>query len=145
MSSNALLISTFAAGLLVGASLLTLFPSLFSPPSPPPPLDVCRVQEQLVAERMGRVRAERSLRDAVNSRHAGGGYPVLPIGRIASPFRGRWGTPRQPMLAPHARAHVLLSPAIPADALRRRRATVMWGMAAPATHKKNARRVIRAA
>ena len=128
-SSTTLAIASFVAGALTGAALLAAFPlpALFARPSPPPPAaagpappddDLSRAQEQLVAERMGRVRAERSLRDAVNSRHAGGGYPVLPIGRIASPFRGRWGTPRQPMLAPHARAHVLLSPAIPADALR---------------------------
>jgi tRNA (adenine37-N6)-methyltransferase len=79
-----------------------------------------KLAEHLAAERTGRIRAEKALRDAVNNGMAGGGigYPLLPIGRIASPFRGRWGTPRQGLLAPAARAHVLLSPAIPADALR---------------------------
>jgi tRNA (Thr-GGU) A37 N-methylase len=121
MSTQFLVATSFAAGLFAGAALLSALGGPAGGPlraPPPAPEELSRVQEQLVAERMGRVRAERSLRDAVNSRHAGGGYPLLPIGRIASPFRGRWGTPRQPMLAPHARAHVLLSPAIPADALR---------------------------
>ena len=63
----------------------------------------------LTAERAGRVRAERALREVVNkavTSASGGGYPLLPIGKIRSPFRGRWGTPRQGMLAPHTRAHI---------------------------------------
>ena len=104
-------------------------------PPPPPPRrcdeeEVRRLQERIQAERMGRVRAERALRESVNrsvSEEGGGGaapasaaagYPLLPIAHIASPFRGRWGTPRQGMLAPDARAHVVFSPAIPATALQ---------------------------
>jgi len=77
--------------------------------------------DALTAERAGRVRAERALREMVNkavTSASGGGYPLLPIGKIRSPFRGRWGTPRQGMLAPHTRAHIELSPAIPAVALQ---------------------------
>ena len=112
------------------------------PPAPAPPPraaagaaarrsdeeEVKRLQEQIQAERMGRVRAEKALRESVNRAVAeeggggggggGGGYPLLPIGHISSPCRGRWGTPRQGMLAPDARAHVVFNPAIPATALQ---------------------------
>jgi tRNA (Thr-GGU) A37 N-methylase len=83
--------------------------------------EVRKLQEHLAAERTGRVRAEKTLRESVNKRVVSGdgfGYPLLPIGHIASPFRGRWGTPRQGMLTPDARAHIVFNPAIPATALQ---------------------------
>ena len=65
----------------------------------------------LASERAGRVRAERALRAGGG---VSGGYPLLRIGVVRSPFRGRWGSPRQGMLAPAARAVIALSPAMPA-------------------------------
>lgn len=73
----------------------------------------------LAAERAGRTRAEKQLRDAANASVRGprSGYPALPIGVVESPFVNRCGTPRQGMLAPSARAHIVLAPAIPAAAV----------------------------
>jgi len=87
----------------------------------------------VASERRSRVRVEKLLRDAGNRcivgdtssssslspvppvRLTNQGYPLLPIGRIESAFRGRWGTPRQGLLAPDARAAVVLSAALGPD------------------------------
>ena len=107
----------FLSGLAVAGALHALL-SARAPASEP---EARRLQDFLAAERAGRVRAEKALRESVNRAvldEGGGGYPLLPIGHIVSPFRGRWGTPRQGMLAPDARAHVVFNPAIPATALQ---------------------------
>ena len=104
-------------------------------PAAPPPRDErsparscaqpCGCCAAASAERRGRVRAERQLRAAANERYgssptaaAAGGYPLVSIGSISSPFRGRWGAPRQSMLAPASRAQLRLSSAVPDASLR---------------------------
>ena len=122
MDRSTLLAATIAASIAAGVACGFLLSSFLSPPLDPlvtATLELDRAKEHLVAERTGRIRAERTLREHVNRAMATAlGYPVLPIGRISSPFRGRWGTPRQGMLAPDSRAHLLVSPEIPFDALR---------------------------
>lgn len=122
MDRSTLITATVAASLAVGVACGFLLSSFLSPPLDPlvaATLELGRAKDHLVAERTGRIRAERALREHVNRAMATVlGYPVLPIGRIASPFRGRWGTPRQGMLAPDSRAHLLVAPEIPFDALR---------------------------
>lgn len=90
-------------------------------------LEACR--RELAAERQGRTKAEIALRQRVQQAQAGEnsgatrsaasivGYPAIPIGYIESPYVNRRGTPRQPLLAPDARSHLVLAPAISAAAL----------------------------
>jgi len=91
--------------------------------------------EQRAAERAGRTRAERALREAEleleRVRASRGAMPATgeeeeeddeaysfaPLGVFASVFNQRLGTPRQPSLVPLARGRVVLSPRVPASAL----------------------------
>ena len=91
--------------------------------------------EQRAAERAGRTRAERALREAeleLERVRASRGattateeeeegdaetYSFAPLGTFASVFNQRLGTPRQPSLVPLARGRVVLSPRVPASAL----------------------------
>lgn len=81
---------------------------------------IAELEEQLAtahkqrhAERMGRIRGQRELRQALlNSKDEKSGnasYPMTPIGLIRSCFSTRNGTPRQPMLVTTARASLVLS------------------------------------
>lgn len=86
-------------------------------------------RKEAAAERAGRARAQKAMREMVNGQYGKGeggqgqggpvtrGYDALPIATVESAFRRRSGAPRQGMLAPDARAHVLFAPAIPAKAL----------------------------
>ena len=84
------------------------------------------LQSQLESEHRGRVTAELALRAAVNRERFGGGgatpggaiggYPLFPIGFMASPFVQRRGAPRQGALAPDSRAALQLAPAVSLDA-----------------------------
>lgn len=64
------------------------------------------------AERKGRIRAQQALRRALTDKTSGDikstAYPMTPIGGIESCFWTRNGTPRQPLLVPHARACLIL-------------------------------------
>ena len=116
------------------------------PPPTPPSSEVTRLRSLLSAERAGRASAERALRAALNGRlygsESGGGlaggcsvcppasacvcpgslrhglgYACHPVGFVRSPFRGRWGAPRQGLLAPEVRAEVRLVRSLPAEVL----------------------------
>lgn len=69
--------------------------------------------KQRQAERMGRIRGQRELRQALLSskdeKAGSASYPMTPIGLIRSCFSTRNGTPRQPMLVTLARASLVLS------------------------------------
>jgi tRNA-Thr(GGU) m(6)t(6)A37 methyltransferase TsaA len=88
----------------------------------------CWHARELQAERAGRASAQKAMRAMVNARSYGEGeaeaagpapgYACLPIGTVESTFVRRSGTPRQGLLAPDARATVVLSPAISAACLR---------------------------
>lgn len=81
---------------------------------------IVELENQLVAahkerqaERMGRIRGQRELRQALLSskdeKAGSASYPMTPIGLIRSCFSTRNGTPRQPMLVTLARASLVLS------------------------------------
>lgn len=90
-----------------------------------------QLQRDRAAERAGRIRAQRALRelqlrgaqpapaDATAqpllppSPSAPAPIPFVPIGILRSCFSDRRGTPRQPLLVPHARAHLRLRPGLP--------------------------------
>ena len=67
-----------------------------------------------LSERAGRTAAERKLRQLATSEASGSSQPLstactyMPIGRVASCFIERRGTPRQGLLAPAARAMLKL-------------------------------------
>ncbi|XP_073044221.1 uncharacterized protein [Primulina eburnea] len=70
--------------------------------------------ENCSAERQGRIRAQRALREALNQPHSGEAeskflkaYPMAQIGVVKSCFSTRNGTPRQPLLVPLARATLI--------------------------------------
>ncbi|KAJ0965675.1 hypothetical protein J5N97_026813 [Dioscorea zingiberensis] len=75
--------------------------------------------EKCASERRGRVNAQQALRKALaqqNSDELRSGpvqplasfyYPMVPIGTVQSCFSTRYGTPRQPLLVPLARAFVV--------------------------------------
>ncbi|XP_075509938.1 uncharacterized protein LOC142546222 [Primulina tabacum] len=70
--------------------------------------------ENCSAERQGRIRAQRALREALNQPHCGEAeskllkaYPMAQIGVVKSCFSTRNGTPRQPLLVPLARASLI--------------------------------------
>ncbi|KAK9909115.1 hypothetical protein WJX75_007371 [Coccomyxa subellipsoidea] len=73
------------------------------------------------AERTGRIRAEKKLREQLSTPASGAApeaaYPLAPIGHLQSCFSQRNGTPRQPLLARNARAKLVLRPDIPAGCL----------------------------
>ncbi|KAK1289272.1 hypothetical protein QJS10_CPB18g00238 [Acorus calamus] len=74
------------------------------------------------AERRGRIRAQQALRKALpqngTEETKGNSYPMVPIGTVRSCFSTRNGTPRQPVLAPLARACLVLDVSrIPAEAV----------------------------
>ncbi|XP_073154993.1 uncharacterized protein [Henckelia pumila] len=71
-------------------------------------------EEKCSAERQGRIRAQRALREALNQPHCGKAetkllkaYPMAQIGVVKSCFSTRNGTPRQPLLVPLARASLI--------------------------------------
>ncbi|CAK9191249.1 unnamed protein product [Sphagnum troendelagicum] len=79
--------------------------------------------KQRAAERTGRIRAQRELRQALlGGKNLKEGnvvaYPMTPIGTVRSCFSTRNGTPRQPMLVSLARASLVLSSkGVPAESL----------------------------
>ncbi|KAJ7294912.1 hypothetical protein O6H91_Y224800 [Diphasiastrum complanatum] len=78
--------------------------------------------QQRSAERTGRIRAQRELRNGLVSKDLNicnaSAYPMTPIGHVRSCFSTRNGTPRQPLLVPLARACLTLSPGgVPPPAL----------------------------
>lgn len=72
--------------------------------------------ELRASERQGRIRAEQKLREAASKPVSTGGasaegsstnvLPVTPIGYVTSCYQQRLGTPRQPGVAPSARASI---------------------------------------
>ncbi len=88
------------------------------------------LQEERLAERLGRTKAERELReiqlelaqsrpledaptDGIDLRQIA--FPLRPIGTLHSCFNKRNGTPRQPLLVPAARSALKLRPELAAD------------------------------
>ncbi|KAK4431931.1 tRNA (adenine(37)-N6)-methyltransferase [Sesamum alatum] len=71
--------------------------------------------EKCAAERQGRIRAQKDLREALSRRNLekveSTSYPMAPIGVVHSCFSTRNGTPRQPLLVPLAKASLIFDPA----------------------------------
>ncbi|KAL0337799.1 UNVERIFIED_CONTAM: tRNA (adenine(37)-N6)-methyltransferase [Sesamum calycinum] len=71
--------------------------------------------EKCAAERQGRIRAQKDLREALSRRNFDKvettSYPMAPIGIVHSCFSTRNGTPRQPLLVPLAKASLIFDPA----------------------------------
>jgi len=85
-------------------------------------LELAASERERAAERRGRTRAERALRESGSPAASAAAtslplFPLLPIGLLRSCFSTRNGTPRQPLLAPGARARLVLAPHVPAAAL----------------------------
>jgi len=90
-----------------------------------------KVDGDRLAERRGRIKAEKGLRSNLLSAPAAGpsaapvtpsakgvvAYPLTPVGTLRSCFSQRNGTPRQPLLVPAARAEVVLRAGMPPDIL----------------------------
>lgn len=74
--------------------------------------------QQLNAERAGRTRVEKRLREAASASINTMGYSALPIGKVESPFPGRRGAPRQGAFAIDVRTKIAFANSIPAEALR---------------------------
>ncbi|KAL0428230.1 UNVERIFIED_CONTAM: tRNA (adenine(37)-N6)-methyltransferase, partial [Sesamum latifolium] len=71
--------------------------------------------EKCAAERQGRIRAQKDLREALSrlniDKVESTSYPMAPIGVVHSCFSTRNGTPRQPLLVPLAKASLIFDPA----------------------------------
>ncbi|XP_065851402.1 uncharacterized protein [Euphorbia lathyris] len=69
--------------------------------------------KKCIAERQGRIRAQKELRDALAQSNSEPleetCYPMTPIGFVQSCFSTRNGTPRQPLLVPLARACLIFN------------------------------------
>ncbi|GAQ90789.1 hypothetical protein KFL_006850030 [Klebsormidium nitens] len=78
-------------------------------------------EKERAAERAGRIRAQKELREKVvpaGTEGVSASYPFTPIGTLRSCFSTRNGTPRQPLLVPLSRARLTLTPGgVPAMAL----------------------------
>ncbi|KAL9242249.1 hypothetical protein vseg_016269 [Gypsophila vaccaria] len=71
--------------------------------------------DKCAAERQGRIRAQKALREALLQKKTGDSldvttYPLVPIATVQSCFSTRNGTPRQPLLVPLARACLIFDP-----------------------------------
>ncbi|KAH6794448.1 methyltransferase [Perilla frutescens var. hirtella] len=71
--------------------------------------------EKCAAERQGRIRAQKALREALSRSNydkiESSSYPMAPIAVVRSCFSTRNGTPRQPLLVPLAKASLMFDPA----------------------------------
>lgn len=71
--------------------------------------------EKCAAERQGRIRAQKALREALSRANydkvESSSYPMSPIAVVHSCFSTRNGTPRQPLLVPLAKASLMFDPA----------------------------------
>ncbi|KAK9705804.1 hypothetical protein RND81_07G083000 [Saponaria officinalis] len=72
--------------------------------------------DKCAAERQGRIRAQKALREALLQKKTGDSldlttYPLVPIATVQSCFSTRNGTPRQPLLVPLARACLIFDTA----------------------------------
>ncbi|KAG8367687.1 hypothetical protein BUALT_Bualt16G0099000 [Buddleja alternifolia] len=73
------------------------------------------VLEKCAAERQGRIRAQKALREALSgtnsNKNESSSYPMAPIAVVHSCFSTRNGTPRQPLLVPLARSSLIFDSA----------------------------------
>jgi tRNA-Thr(GGU) m(6)t(6)A37 methyltransferase TsaA len=77
-----------------------------------------KYQEAYWAERRGRARVEKEMKNIANIRLSKDeGFFVQPIGHISSCYRQCVGTPRQGMLAPHSRSSITLAKNISPEAM----------------------------
>ena len=94
---------------IVGAAIASVFFILL-------PHQHCTLK--IKAERLGRIAAERKLReDLVDKICDSAGYPMLVIGHVESPFLSRRGTPRQGLLVPDSRSIIRLKKEISSETL----------------------------
>jgi tRNA (Thr-GGU) A37 N-methylase len=74
-------------------------------------------QKKIAAERSGRIKAERMIREHVVDKLVLSGYPLVIIGNVKSPYKARRGTPRQGLLVSNSRSKVVLSSDMPIETL----------------------------
>lgn len=74
-------------------------------------------KRKIAAERSGRIKAERMIREQVVDKLILSGYPLVIIGKAKSPYKARRGTPRQGMLVNNSRSKIVLSSEMPTETL----------------------------
>ncbi|KAI9012820.1 TsaA-like domain-containing protein [Gaertneriomyces semiglobifer] len=74
-------------------------------------------QQRIKTERLGRIRAEKTLRSTLLTQIHQSGYPLHIIGTVSSPYTARRGTPRQGLLVPSSVSYLTLHSSIPTDTL----------------------------
>ena len=74
-------------------------------------------QQKIAAERSGRIKAEKMIREQVVDKITLSGYPLVIIGKAQSPFKARRGTPRQGLLVNNSRSKIVLSMEMPTETL----------------------------
>jgi tRNA (Thr-GGU) A37 N-methylase len=74
-------------------------------------------QKKITAERSGRIKAERMIREQVVDKLILSGYPLVIIGKAKTPYKARRGTPRQGLLVNSSRSKIILSAEMPTETL----------------------------
>lgn len=74
-------------------------------------------KQKISAERSGRIKAERMIREQVVEKLILSGYPLVVIGKAMSPYKARRGTPRQGLLVNNSRSKIVLSSEMPTETL----------------------------